>query len=239
VWCKKDRIDLVFGTGAAVAADAEAIPSLVPAVSADNEAVSVLGDSTNINRAPNDVVESREYLATDNMPNSEEENQCLYNDESEYNEQSGGHSDESINWDGDYTSEGDGSNGYILDYDDDDDDFTEGDWSDQMNNENSSRSARKLGDGMKIEDVIATYEDWLLQYKAAQKQLTERNQVIFCDLDGVLADFDAGVRTLFKKKPAEVSPKVLWPRLGATVGFYSSLPWTEGRCFCSITCGFI
>jgi hypothetical protein len=125
-------------------------------------------------------------------------------------------------------------------WEDDDDDHEHGDdetlegTEEHRLNEESRKSAwlsaskGRVGTGMKIEDVIATYDEWLVQHREGQKKEDEKKHVIFCDLDGVLADFDAGVYRLFKKKPAEISPKVLWPRLATTEGFYESLPWTEG-----------
>jgi len=52
---------------------------------------------------------------------------------------------------------------------------------------------------------------------------------IFCDLDGVLCDFDKGVRSIFDGHPPEqVPPKVMWPKLAkARPGFYSALEWTS------------
>jgi hypothetical protein len=87
-------------------------------------------------------------------------------------------------------------------------------------------------DRMKIEDVISTYDQWLDNTRAIARAKVESSlkTKVFCDLDGVLADFDAGVLKLFKKKPAEVSPKVLWPRLATTPGYYAPLPWMpEGK----------
>ena len=51
------------------------------------------------------------------------------------------------------------------------------------------------------------------------------NYVIFCDLDGVLVDFDRGVKELTGKLPAEQSPRAMWPRLAKTPEFYTTLPW--------------
>lgn len=51
--------------------------------------------------------------------------------------------------------------------------------------------------------------------------------VLFLDLDGVMADFDRGVKELFGVHPKDLEPKVMWPRLARTPGFYDSLPWIE------------
>ena len=72
-------------------------------------------------------------------------------------------------------------------YDDDDDDY--------YREVDLARSS-----GIKIEEVIATYDSWL-ETKKEEKVLEETKQfVVFCDLDGVLVDFEAGVQKLFKKK---------------------------------------
>jgi len=48
---------------------------------------------------------------------------------------------------------------------------------------------------------------------------------IFCDLDGVLTDFDKGVRKIFRKEPSELPGFVLWPTLIKTPDFYTNLEW--------------
>ena len=53
---------------------------------------------------------------------------------------------------------------------------------------------------------------------------------LFIDLDGVLVDFDSGVLALFGKSPEELPPRVMWPRLAKTSGFYDKLDWlSDGR----------
>ena len=50
---------------------------------------------------------------------------------------------------------------------------------------------------------------------------------LFVDLDGVLADFDHGVEELTGSRPAQLSPKAMWPRLARTPAFYARLPWAQ------------
>lgn len=50
---------------------------------------------------------------------------------------------------------------------------------------------------------------------------------LFLDLDGVMADFDAGVRRITGRSPDELTPKQLWGSLArARDGFFDQLPWT-------------
>ncbi len=50
---------------------------------------------------------------------------------------------------------------------------------------------------------------------------------IFCDLDGVLVDFDSGVKSLFNgRSPDELPVRTMWGRISSTQNFYANLPWT-------------
>lgn len=50
---------------------------------------------------------------------------------------------------------------------------------------------------------------------------------IYCDLDGVLVDFDKGVKKLIGRYPNEVSVPQLWSSIGKCSHFYRTLPWTR------------
>ena len=53
---------------------------------------------------------------------------------------------------------------------------------------------------------------------------------LFLDLDGVLVDFEAGVRQVTGKSPPDLSPREMWGRLAKTPNFYETLPWMpDGR----------
>jgi hypothetical protein len=53
---------------------------------------------------------------------------------------------------------------------------------------------------------------------------------LFLDLDGVLADFDAGVFRATGHLPADLGDRRMWPILARTPGFYDTLPWiADGR----------
>ena len=79
----------------------------------------------------------------------------------------------------------------------------------------------------KIEEVIASYGLWSEEQKSKRKKM-EEEVLVFVDLDGVLVDFDAGVRKIFGRNPSEIAPKTMWPRLARTPGFYDTLSWTNG-----------
>jgi FMN phosphatase YigB (HAD superfamily) len=52
-----------------------------------------------------------------------------------------------------------------------------------------------------------------------------KNAMLFIDLDGVLVDFDLGVRRLFGRSPEAIPPGVMWGKLAKTPDFYNILPW--------------
>lgn len=51
---------------------------------------------------------------------------------------------------------------------------------------------------------------------------------IWIDLDGVLADFDAGFAEAFGTDPGEASDDALWELIGSREGFFASLRPVEG-----------
>jgi hypothetical protein len=50
---------------------------------------------------------------------------------------------------------------------------------------------------------------------------------IFCDLDGVLVDFDAGVVQLCGKLPSQISSGFLWSSIAKAPSFFEDLPWCQ------------
>ena len=50
---------------------------------------------------------------------------------------------------------------------------------------------------------------------------------LFCDLDGVLVDFDAGVLKALGRKPKDMPQNALWAGVARTPSFYENLPWTK------------
>jgi hypothetical protein len=60
-----------------------------------------------------------------------------------------------------------------------------------------------------------------------EPRTTQRSQrQIFCDLDGVLVDFERGVVELMGKKPSQINPKAMWAAIGKRSHFYRDLEWT-------------
>ena len=54
--------------------------------------------------------------------------------------------------------------------------------------------------------------------------------VLYCDLDGVLVDFEQGVQDRFGKNPEELNRNMMWAVLRKTPNFYDKLPWMpKGR----------
>lgn len=51
--------------------------------------------------------------------------------------------------------------------------------------------------------------------------------LLFCDLDGVLADFEAGVFNKFKKPINEIHPGILWNVINKSSSFFETLPWMQ------------
>ena len=48
---------------------------------------------------------------------------------------------------------------------------------------------------------------------------------IFCDLDGVLADFDMGIKKLMGEHPNDVPDARMWPAVARKRDFFETLPW--------------
>lgn len=49
--------------------------------------------------------------------------------------------------------------------------------------------------------------------------------IVFCDLDGVLVDFDDGVKKLTGKSPDALHPSTMWSAISRSNGFYRDLNW--------------
>jgi 5'(3')-deoxyribonucleotidase len=78
-----------------------------------------------------------------------------------------------------------------------------------------------LGNGKNITDNKELRQ--ILSEKLARGTL--HSKIIFCDLDGVLADFEQGVINRFKKRPDELQPGVMWGVINKSNTFFETLPW--------------
>lgn len=79
-----------------------------------------------------------------------------------------------------------------------------------------------IGNGENINDGTKELREVLSQRMANG---TLSNHLVFCDLDGVLADFEQGVRNKFKKNIHEVKPGLMWGVINKSSSFFETLPW--------------
>ena len=78
-----------------------------------------------------------------------------------------------------------------------------------------------LGNGKNITDNHELRQ--ILSEKLARGTL--HSKIIFCDLDGVLADFEQGVINRFNKTPDELKPGLMWGVINKSNSFFDTLPW--------------
>lgn len=79
-----------------------------------------------------------------------------------------------------------------------------------------------MGNGINIDDESKVLREIL------SKRLTngiDSKHIIFCDLDGVLADFEEGVRNKFNKNVDELNPGMMWGVINKSNTFFETLPW--------------
>ena len=84
-----------------------------------------------------------------------------------------------------------------------------------------------MGNGENIVDGTQELRE-ILSKRLADGIITKH--IIFCDLDGVLADFEQGIRTRFNKSPEELKPSFMWSAINKSDSFFETLPWMpKGR----------
>lgn len=84
-----------------------------------------------------------------------------------------------------------------------------------------------MGNGNNINDGSREIRK-ILSKRLVEGKLT--NNILFCDLDGVLADFEQGVINKFKKHPSQLSPNLMWGLINKSKTFFETLPWMpKGR----------
>jgi hypothetical protein len=79
-----------------------------------------------------------------------------------------------------------------------------------------------IGNGCNINDESRELREILSERLA--KDINTKN-LIFCDLDGVLANFEGGVENLFKKKICDINVSTLWSTINKSTTFFETLPW--------------
>ncbi len=80
-----------------------------------------------------------------------------------------------------------------------------------------------LGNGQDIDDESKELRE-ILSKRLSNGTLTKHN--VFCDLDGVLADFEEGFLKKWKKNTDEMKPSLLWALINKSKTFFETLPWT-------------
>jgi hypothetical protein len=78
-----------------------------------------------------------------------------------------------------------------------------------------------LGNKNNINDKMELRE--ILSDRLMNKTLTKK--ILFCDLDGVLVDFNAGVKKRLKKYPIELNQQIMWSVINKSMTFFELLPW--------------
>jgi 5'(3')-deoxyribonucleotidase len=80
-----------------------------------------------------------------------------------------------------------------------------------------------LGNGMNITDGTRELREIL-----SERLLNgiDTKNLLFCYLEGVLADFEKGVEEKFNKKIDDIKPSTLWSLINKSPTFFEKLPWT-------------
>lgn len=79
-----------------------------------------------------------------------------------------------------------------------------------------------MGNGINIDDESKVLRE-ILSKRLADG--IDTKHIIFCDLDGVLADFEEGVRNKFNKNVDELNPGMMWGVINKSNTFFETLPW--------------
>lgn len=84
-----------------------------------------------------------------------------------------------------------------------------------------------IGNGSEILDDTKELREILSQRFVSG---VSTKHIIFCDLDGVLADFEQGVFNKFKKNVNLLTPRWMWGVINKSNDFFETLPWMpKGR----------
>jgi 5'(3')-deoxyribonucleotidase len=84
-----------------------------------------------------------------------------------------------------------------------------------------------MGNGENINDGTQELRE-ILSKRLSDGIITKH--IIFCDLDGVLADFEQGIKNKFNKSIDELKPGFMWSVVNKSSTFFNTLPWMpKGR----------
>ena len=84
-----------------------------------------------------------------------------------------------------------------------------------------------IGNGSNIDDGTQELRE-ILSDRFKKGIVT--NYLLYCDLDGVLADFNQGVINKFQINAHQVKPSLLWNAINKSKTFFETLPWMpKGR----------
>ncbi|MFY7727971.1 MAG: hypothetical protein ACOVRN_00490 [Flavobacterium sp.] len=79
-----------------------------------------------------------------------------------------------------------------------------------------------LGNGESLDDETQELREVLSKRLLSG---TLPKYVVFCDLDGVLADFEEGVKRKFSQPPDQLSAGLMWGVIHKSNTFFETLPW--------------
>ena len=79
-----------------------------------------------------------------------------------------------------------------------------------------------IGNGSSINDGTKELREILSE--RLEKGIVLKH-LVFCDLDGVLADFAQGVKNKFNKNIDEIKPSLMWGVINKSKSFFEKLPW--------------
>jgi hypothetical protein len=101
-------------------------------------------------------------------------------------------------------------------------------WQEEKNNQHWPDGHNYfIGNGSNINDESQLAREILSD---RLKNGVKSKYVLFCDLDGVLADIEKGVKNKFKKNLDEIVPSIMWRIINKSNTFFDTLPWMpKGR----------
>jgi len=67
----------------------------------------------------------------------------------------------------------------------------------------------------------------LAAHSSSRAVAPPHNFQIYCDLDGVLVDFEKGIQLLFQQPSSQLSKEVMWKYIEREPNFFQHLPWTS------------